>query len=100
MNASEGVNCHLAHFSVLHQVRGWWSASRSSRVNLGADPAVSTVQEAGWAQELVWTLWRTEKPLLYAGNRTTVPWSWSPSMLYRLCYPVSDLGVEIAVSLK
>jgi len=30
-------------------------------------------QEAGWAPEPVWMLWRKEKILASAGNRTTVP---------------------------
>jgi hypothetical protein len=40
---------------------------------LGKVPAVPIGQEAGWASEPVWTLWRIKKPFSSpAGNRTPV----------------------------
>jgi hypothetical protein len=35
----------------------------------GKGPSVPTVQEAGWAPEPVWKLWRREKSLALAGNQ-------------------------------
>jgi len=32
---------------------------------------------AGWATELIWMLWRTEKPVAHAGNQITFPWSFT-----------------------
>jgi hypothetical protein len=34
---------------------------------------VPTGQEAGWAPELVWELWRRENSLAAAGNQTPIP---------------------------
>jgi hypothetical protein len=48
-----------------------WSASRSGRFTSGEITIVLTGQEAGWAPESVWTLWRTEKSP-YAGNRIRI----------------------------
>jgi hypothetical protein len=47
---------------------GEWSASRPSRFN--PKLPVTIGQEAGYAPEPVWTLWRRDKYLALAGTRT------------------------------
>ena len=47
---------------------------------LRKEPPVSFEQEAGWASEKVWTLWRREKSFVPAGNRSAMsrmssPWT-------------------------
>jgi hypothetical protein len=50
---------------------GEWSASRRGRALApGKVPPVPIVQEAGWAQEPVWTQRLKEKSLAFAGDRS------------------------------
>jgi hypothetical protein len=59
--------------------RGEWSASRPGRALLpGKGPPVHIVQEAGWAQEPVWTQRIEEKSFTTAGDRTPIARSSSP----------------------
>jgi hypothetical protein len=50
---------------------GGWSGSGPDRFTLEKEPPVSIGRETAWAAEPVWTLWREEKSLASAGNRTT-----------------------------
>jgi hypothetical protein len=48
-------------------------------LSLGKEPPVPIGYDAGWAQELVLTLWRRRRrDLVSAGNRTVIPPSSSP----------------------
>jgi hypothetical protein len=42
----------------------------TTALNLDLDPPVPIGEETGWASEPVWTLWRREKSLALARNRT------------------------------
>jgi hypothetical protein len=46
---------------------------QQSHYTSGKESTVPTEQEAGWASELVWMLWRIEKPLAPARNQTPIP---------------------------
>ena len=50
------VACQLQTPSTLHTVK---------------QPLIPTEQENGWAPESVWTFWRRQKSLAFAGNQTT-----------------------------
>jgi hypothetical protein len=52
---------------------GKWPPSFSGRFTPGKQSPVSIEQEAGWAPDFVWRLWR-EKSLSLAGNRTPAPY--------------------------
>jgi hypothetical protein len=54
-------------------------------------PPVSFEQEAGWASEKVWTLWRREKSLVPAGNR---------SAMSRMCSPWTGHCTELSLPLQ
>jgi hypothetical protein len=41
-------------------------------LSLGIYPTVSIGRGADWTPEPVWTLWRTEKSLALAGDRTPI----------------------------
>jgi hypothetical protein len=49
---------------------GKWSDSHPGRFAVAKEPPVPIVQEAWWASEPVWTLWRKEKFVAPTGNRT------------------------------
>jgi hypothetical protein len=57
-------------FLILTLSGGKWSASRPGRFTAGERPPVPIGQQTGWFPELVWRLWRKEKSLALAGNRT------------------------------
>jgi hypothetical protein len=58
---------------------GEWSALRPGcTLAEGKGLVVPTVQEAGWAPELVWTQRLHENSLASAGDRTLIAWSSSP----------------------
>jgi hypothetical protein len=48
--------------------RDVYSASCHGYLTPGEESLVPTGQEAGWAPELVWVLWSTEKYVAPAGN--------------------------------
>jgi hypothetical protein len=53
--------------------RGEWSGSRAARaLPPGEGPPVPIVQEAGWAQEPVWTQRLEEESFFSAGDRTSI----------------------------
>jgi hypothetical protein len=52
---------------------GEWSDSRPGRFTPGKQPPVPIVQEAGWASEPVWTLWRREQSLSPTRIQTPTP---------------------------
>jgi hypothetical protein len=62
------VDFHIILISALDG--GEWSVSRPGRFTTWEKAQVPTAQKAGWAPEPVWTLWRNEKSLAPAGNRT------------------------------
>jgi hypothetical protein len=64
-----GNGCIAPSF-LISVLRGEWSASRSGRFTPGER---APVQEAGWAQEPVWTMWSTEKLLPLPGTERR-PW--------------------------
>jgi hypothetical protein len=49
---------------------GELTASCPGRFTPGKEPPVPIGQEAGWAPEMVWTLWSRDKSLTPAENRT------------------------------
>jgi hypothetical protein len=55
---------------------------------LEKEPPLPIVEEAGWAPEPAWTLWRKEKSLAPTGNGTVTPRSVQlvVKSLYRLSY--------------
>jgi hypothetical protein len=66
---------------------GEWLASRPSRYAPAERALVPTAQEGACASEAVWTLWRGEKSLSSAGNRTPAVQPIAiPSELFRLVY--------------
>jgi hypothetical protein len=76
MKTNGGVDVYIHIFLTLALERGGWLVSRPGRFTLGKEPPVPIGQEAGWAPEPVWTLWRRENSISLAGNRT--PSSQSP----------------------
>jgi hypothetical protein len=59
-------------------------------ISSGKEPPVPLAQEAGWAPEVVWTLWRREKYL--AASRLEPRHLGNPARslpMYRLSYPGS-----------
>jgi hypothetical protein len=76
MNAYEGMKLNLHSFlsSALYEVSGHISVALLSEKEL----LVPTEQEAGWKSDLICTLWKKDKYIFLARNRTTIPYASSP----------------------
>jgi hypothetical protein len=60
---THGIGGIIAPFSISALDEGVWSASRSCRFISGEINPGIIVQEAEWAPDPVWTIWKTENRL-------------------------------------